>query len=220
MIKKSEVIICAVAATGLLAYSVAHQVDPLFASQALAEAALALTISGIKTVAYFGLQTTKSVAVVAGTYFAIKGTALTVSTLKNKIMQRLQKPVLENEQEFEEELEDELEDELEEELEGELEEELEEQLEEQLEEELDLEDLPEVDSENDMDSDGEEYKPRMMADIAFKVDEEDALTNKEIECLLIDQTRVSFLHADEKVPPLTPIQTVYEAGPYSLRPRM
>lgn len=206
MIKKSEVIICAVAATGLLAYSVAHQVDPLFASQALAEAALALTISGIKTAAYFGLQTTKSVAVVAGTYFAIKGTALTVRTLKNKLAERLQPPVIvtENDYELEEEFEDDLESDLEEDLE----------------EEIDLEERLEPGSENDSESDDDDYRQYLKLDIPFKVDKKDALTNEEIECLLVDQTRVSFYHGDEKVPPLTPIQTVYQAGPYSLRPRM
>ncbi len=199
MIKKSEVIICAVAATGLLAYSVAQQVDPLIASHALAEAALAFTISGIKTVAYFGLQTTKSVAVVAGTYFAIKGSALTVSAIKNKITQRLQKPVLENEEECEEEIESDLE--------------------EDLEEESDLEERLEAGSENDSESDDDDYRQYLKLDIPFKVDEEDALTAEEIECLIVDQTRVSFYHGEEKVPQLAPIQTVYQAGPYSLRPR-
>lgn len=211
MIKKSEVIICAVAVTGLLAYSVANQVDPLFASQTLAETALALTISGVKTVAYFGLQTAKSVGVVAGTYLTIKGTALAVSTLKNKFDQRFQKADIasdsENDDEFEEEFEEELEDDLESDQEEVL-------------DELDLEELDEA-SENDLESDDddEDYKPHFKADIAFTVDEDDALTAEEIECLLADQTRISFNFGEVKVSELTPIKTTCQAGPYALRPR-
>lgn len=208
MIKKSEIIICAVAATGLLAYSVAHQVDPILASQALAEVTLAFTISGIKTVAYLGLQTTKSVAVVAGTYLAIKGTALTVSALKNKLAQRLQKPVVLTETADDDEQED-------------FEDDFESDLEHDFADENDLEEINEVDSENNLESDeeDEDFIPRDKADIAIVVDEEDALTDAENELLLVDQTRVSFYHGKKQVPALKPIKSIYQAGSYSLRPR-
>ncbi|MGE3318139.1 MAG: hypothetical protein AB7I18_02485 [Candidatus Berkiella sp.] len=197
--KDSEKIICGSLTVALMAYCVAHQVDPVVAVATLTKSAVDTAVQGIQ----FGWNivkiAAKSTAIIGGGYLAVKSAIELAKVSENKL-QQLQAHVAAramgvfgDDRDYQEE-------------------ELSES--EELESEYSYENDA-AESDDDFEESSENHQSE---DEHFTTEPEDALNDEEIRGLLADQKRVVFLHGAIKLSTLTAVKSVMK-GPYRLRPR-
>lgn len=195
--KDPEKIICGTLTVALMAYCVAHQVDPVVAVGALTQSAVDTAVQSMQFAWNVVKIATKSAAIVGGGYFAVKSSIKLLKFSENKLEQLQACRALQARDDSEDDSD---------------------YQEETLSESEELE----ADSENSAvvleDEDFEEGSEiEESEDECLNTEPQEAL-EEEIRGLLADQKRVVFLHGAIKLSPLTPVKGI-KTGPYRLRPR-